>query len=191
MRILLCLLAGLLLATTSALAEFDLSSMSPDELQQLIAQAQTQLELSEDKLVAQAVDTLKDYWRTEVYAPDKYISNDKRGYLEIINTRVTYVKRDFATQTEFANSHAAMFDHVYCVIDFALLSDYFGSAPYYNDINMYNCIVVYLDGTMEISKLPLFDLYRSHSFNTDFSPIIESFHNLGSAYNAVYHLLEE
>ncbi|MBQ7845401.1 MAG: hypothetical protein IJ392_04545 [Clostridia bacterium] len=191
MKKLLCLIAAFLLMSVSAYAEFDLSAMSPDELQQLITQAQTQLELAEDKLVSQAIDLLKEYWRTEVFAPGKYISNDARGYLEIINTNVTYIKRDFATQDLFANETETIFRDVYCVIDFVLLSDYYGSAPYYSNINMYNCVVVHLDGTMEISKLPLFDLYRSRSFNTDFSPIIESVHSLGSAYDAVFYLLEE
>ena len=191
MRKILCMLAALLLISTSAMAEFDLSSMSPDELQQLIAQAQTQLELSEDKLVSQAVELIKDYWRTEVYAPQMYTSNDPRGYLEIVNTCVTYIKRDFATQTEYASSTEAMFANVYCIIDFILLSDYYGSAPYYTDIGINNCVIVYLDGSIEMSRMPFFDQYRSRSFVTDFSPMIESFHNLKSAYNATYHLLEE
>lgn len=187
----LCLFAALLMITSTALAEFDLSSMTPDELQQLIFQAQTQLELAEDKLVSQAANLLKDYWRTKVFAPGKYVSNEERGYLEILNTRVTYIRHDFATQAEYDTKTDSMFSNVYCVIDFVLLSDYYGSAPYYNNIDMYNCIVVNLDGSMEMSNLPFFDLYRSRSFNTDFSPIIESVHNLGSAYDAVYYLLEE
>lgn len=191
MKKLLCLLTALLLMAVPALAEFDLSAMSPDELQQLIAQAKTQLELSEDKLVTQAIDNLKDYWREGSYATGMYESNDKRGYLEILNTCVTYIKRDFSTQTEYATEPESMFSNVYCVIDFVLLSDYFGSAPYYSDICMNNCVVVYLDGTMEVSRKPLFDLYRSRSFVSDFSPMIESVHNLGSAYDAVFYLLEE
>ena len=191
MKKLLCLLITLLLMTVPALAEIDLSSMSPDELQRLITQAQTQLELSEDKLVTQAIDRLKDYWREGSYAAGIYESNDKRGYLEIVNTCVTYVKRDFATQTEYANEPESMFRNVYCVIDFVLLSDYFSSAPYYSEICMNNCVIVYLDGSMEVSRKPIFDLYRSRSFVSDFSPIIESVHNLGSAYDVVFYLLEE
>lgn len=191
MKKLLCLVVAFLLISVSAYAEFDLSAMSPDELQQLITQAQTQLALSEEKLVSQAIDLLKEYWRTEIYAPGKYISNDARGYLEIINTNVTYVKRDFATQAEYASNNDSMFSNVYCVIDFVLLSDYFGSAPYYSNSTMNNCVVVYLDGTMELSKYPLFDQYRSRSFNTDFSPIIKAVRSLGSAYDAVFYLLEE
>lgn len=192
MKKLFCLLAALLMLFSSALAEFDLSGMTPEQLQALIEEAQLQLELSEEKLVSQALDMVKDAIRETYYAPQRYRSNDPRGYLEVLSTRVVYINRDIATQKEYIQKYEEHFSNVYCVIEFVLLSDYMGTAPYYAYTGGFSSVKVYLDGTMEVNRsAPLFNVYMSQTYDTGLGRIVKSISNLGSTYNGVFHLLEE
>ncbi|MBQ8312321.1 MAG: hypothetical protein IJX84_03850 [Clostridia bacterium] len=190
MKKLLCLLFVLLFAIPAHGENIDLSNMSPEELQQLISAAQIELERSEEQYVAKAIELVKDYWKKEIYSRDSHASHD--GYLEILNTQIAYVNRDVATKTEPASSAEHMFQNVYCVIDFTLLSDYFAATPsFYSNVNMYDSVTVYMDGTMELTNMSLILKYFNRLYSGDLSHILSSTTNCGSTYNAVFHLLEE
>lgn len=188
MKKLLCLLAALLMMTSAALAEFDLSGLSPDELQQLIDAAQVELERSEEQYVTRAIELVKDYWKNEIYSKDSHANHN--GYLEILNTQIAYVNNHVAKQPE--SSAELMFQNVYCVIDFTILSDYFATNPsFYTNVNMYDSVTVYMDGTMELSNMSLLTKYFNRLYSGDLSHILTHTTNCGATYNAVFHLLEE
>ena len=176
-----------LMAPAASAQEFDLSSMTPSELQELIAAAQKQLQMSEPVLIENAVQALKAMWRGVYGQP----SVSKHGYLEIIHTQVTYINEAYASGELTEKSGGSMFRNLYCVIDFVLLSDYYGTAPYYTDIGMYTSVLVYRDGKIENASRSPFELYRSRTYSADFSAIISSVHDCGTEYNAVFYLLDE
>lgn len=163
--------------------------LSSEEVQQRIAAAESQPQPIDEELMQSAIQVLIEYWTDEVYA-ESYMENSD-GYLEILAAQVTYVQKDFAVQEEFASSFDAMFENVYCVIDFAILSDYFDTAPYYWDVGINNCVVIYRDGTIQVSGAPLFNMYRSKSFNNDFSAIIEKVERYDVGKDNIYYLTAE
>lgn len=92
---------------------------------------------------------------------------------QIKNTRIIDLKE---TDIE-------MFEGIDYIVEFVLYTDYFGSAPYYNNAGIYDTVSVYADGHAEINKRNLFDVYRSNTYLTDFSDIIQEITDLGAAYN--------
>lgn len=170
-------------------ADFDLSAMSPEELQQLIASAEAQLQLTDETMMQSALETILDHWKNEIYATP--FMGDSNGYLEILTAQITYIKKEFATQKEYVSSADALFENVYCVIDFIMLSDYYASAPYYSDAGIDNCVVIYLDGTMIVNRQPLFNQYRTRSFNNDFTSIIERVERCDFSSENTYYLVSD
>lgn len=180
------LLLAIFAGTSVAEDGFDLSGMTPAELQVLIEAAEVQLSFEEDGMVRSAVELLKQSWKAD-YEKSGMSPN---GYLEILHTRVSYIRKDFATQDFSKNASASMFENVYCVIDFVLLTDQ-GSAPYYVDQGYRNQVVVLRNGEMQLASQSIFRLYTGRTYNFDLSGIIETVRSLGGQYNAVYELLNE
>lgn len=164
----------------------DLSSMTQEELLALIDAAKNQLNTSEPVMVEKAIEMIKAVWLEDYKAANL----SKNGFLEILNTRIVYVKEEIATQ-DVSDKNTSMFQNVYCVIEFTLLSDYYGSGPYYEDVRVNDSVVVYRDGSVSVEKKSPFGQYRSKTYEMDLSKIIESIHDLGSEYNAVFELLNE
>ncbi len=193
MKKLICLAAALaMLLLPCARADIDLSWLNGEKLLSLIGVAQQALPQSEEDAVASAAEALRAYWKENNYSGDYYTGD---GYLEIVHTRIVYISEAFATKEkdpEDSRSKAdGLFADVYCVVDFMLLSDYFGSAPYYMETGMDNCVAVMRNGRLEVRRSNPFNLYRSYTYSADFSGIIESISDLGSEYNAVYRLLAD
>lgn len=141
-----------------------------------------------DSLVQQAISALTSFWK-EAYAKDQISEN---GYLEIVNTRIISIKSPLQkdqNNTDASKQAAKQYfgDTAY-IIEFVLYTDYFGSHPYYSLTELNNCVIVKKDGTYTVSRNP-FDLYRSRTYSTDYSGIIEQIDELGGAYDAVYELL--
>lgn len=123
-----------------------------------------------------AVELLKDQW-TSVYHNESYPIDD--GYLEIKNTRVITVK-------ENGNEY---FKDIDKIVDFMLLDHYLNMEPsFYSDSGMNHTVIFYRDGHTEVSKSDYINLVRGKTYETDYSDVIESIEDLGSTYNAVYHL---
>lgn len=135
-------------------------------------------------LVLPAIDVLKEHWK-ESYAKD---GMSKSGYLEIKNTRIIWIQDGLAGSE--STPVKQFFGNVDYIIEFVLYTDYFGSEPYYNNAWIDNCVVVYTDGTRRVVR-DQFELYRSRSYNMDYSGIIERIVDLGSEYNSAYRLLDE
>lgn len=196
MKRILAIILVFMLAGCSAMAEtdVDLSGMSAQELQQLIQSAEKALErtMQEENLVAESVEIIKQYWRDNTYADEWYQEiEDSRGYLEIMNTRIAYIREEMDVEEGIKDTAESIFGDLHCVVEFELMSDCYGTDPYYFNAGIDNCVTVYRDGRIETVRKSPFDMYRSRTYSNDFSGIIESVHNLGSAYDAVYYLLEE
>jgi len=142
-------------------------------------------------LVSAATDALKDYWKA-LYIECDY---SKTGYLEIKNTRIIWIQDEPKGGEGVAGNADSYieecFEGVDCVVEFVLFSDYYGSDPYYCDAGIADCVVVYADGTMAVSMMNLFYLYRSRTFSADFSGIIREIVDFGAEYNCADRLLEE
>lgn len=147
------------------------------------------LPMTDEGMVQAAVSTLLDYWTDEVYAVPSADFYD--GYLEILAIQASYIREDFATRETYARSADALFKDVYCVIDFVLLSDYYGTSPHYFDAGSNNCVVVYRDGTMAVISNSLLNRYRGITFEIDYSHIIEREERYDPGEDNVYHLLGE
>lgn len=127
---------------------------------------------SYEKEVETAITAIKEAW-----LEDRGLQ-DVDPYLEIKNTRIIFIK-DNASE-EFKN-----YDYV---VEFILFSNYFGSAPYYENVGVNDSVVVYKDGHAEVQKQNPFVMYRSRTFESDFSNIIETIIDLGPEYNQLLDL---
>lgn len=128
------------------------------------------------KPVNDAIRELKAEW-TDIYN-SQLNGLECDGYFEIKNTRVVKIDK---TDIE-------IFSDIDYIIEFVLYTDYFASAPYYSSDGGYDSVIVYKDGSMEISRSNLLRTYRSRYFNSDFSDIIKEVYDYGDKYNCVEHL---
>lgn len=136
----------------------------------------------EDEMVHAALDVLTDYWRDEVYGNSAGMDLD--GYLEVKWTRVVYIQDDAVKSGD-----PAQFADMECFVEFFILSDYFGSHPYYSHAGIAECVAVYEDGSCEVLRMNPLEAHRARSFSGDFSSIIESISDRGSDFNQTYDLM--
>ena len=121
-------------------------------------------------VITNAVSTLKKYWKNE-YDQSK-VETD--GYFEIKNTRILTLK----------DNDIELFDNVKYIIEFELYTDYFASAPYYENVGINNNVIVYKSGKMDV-KNSLIRMYRSKTYQADYSDFIESIDDYHGYYNCV------
>ena len=184
-RIITILLVLTMLFSTVCAEGVDLSGMTLEGLWDLFTTAQSKFDKSEPALIETAINALKSTWLEKAYN----VSISDHGYLEIVHARITYIKEH--TDREWAQQNASdLFSDVYCIVEFVLLSDYYGSAPYYMDVNLYNNVVISRDGTVSVKQVSPFKIYSGRTYSYDYSDLIESIHDFGSEYNAVFHLLD-
>ena len=136
----------------------------------------------EDRIIEKAVKALTEHWKNEEYS-GKNAGISKDGYLEIKWTRVVYIKDNIKAD------HAEQFKGMNCYVEFFVLSDYFGSAPYYSHAGVNECVAVMDNGQYKVVQDPI-RMYRSMTYQNDFSPIIESISDRGSDFNQVFYLLK-
>ena len=124
-------------------------------------------------IVSKAVSVLENHWE-DLYE-DSRVETD--GHFEIKNTRVVNIKEN--NTEEFKN--------IDYIVEFILYTDYFGSAPYYQNVGIDDTVVVHKDGTMEVQR-NLINLYRSKYYSNDFSDFIKSIDDYGDKYNCIEDL---
>ena len=135
----------------------------------------------EDKILEKAIKALTEHWKNEEYSgKNAGISED--GYLEIKWTRVVYIKDNIKAD------HTEQFKGMNCYVEFFLLSDYYGTAPYYCHAGVNECVAVMNNGQCKVIQDPI-RVYRSQTYENDFSAIIESISDRGSEFNQVFRLL--
>ena len=133
-----------------------------------------------NEIVTQAIESLKQEWGV-VYSDDIYLEGE--GFLEIKNTRILYTFDNIDEGTA-----AELFGDVDYIVEFLLYTNLYESAPYYMNHGLYDTVTFYSDGSIEVPAMSLLHLYRNYTLTYDFSTIVESVEDLGSAYNAVYTL---
>lgn len=126
------------------------------------------------EIVTEATEQLKKYWKQE-YQDTKHNNTD--GYFEIKNTRVITIKEN----------EIELFKDVAYIIEYELYTDYMGSAPYYENCGVNNNVVVYKNGTMDVAS-NLIRLYRSKTYQTDYSGFIEAIDDYHGQYNCTEKL---
>ena len=106
-----------------------------------------------DDMIVEATIVLEKYWEKEY---DK-TSVDTDGYFEIKNTRVVDIKDNDVDE----------FQNVDYIIEFELYTDLYGSAPYYQDVNAYDTVVVYKDdGSIYLNKHKCLNFVYNPKINT-------------------------
>ena len=128
------------------------------------------------ELVDDAIEELKSEWKDIYNANQNHIECD--GYFEIKNTRII----------EIDKTDIEMFKDIEYIIEFVLYTDYFGSAPYYSSIGLSDSVIVYGNGAMEVSGRNLLEVYRAHTFDSDFSDIVKEVYDCRDKYNCVEYL---
>ena len=91
-----------------------------------------------DKIINKAIDLVMEAW-TEEYEKNNF---DGDGTVQITNTRLVVIQ-------ESDGKHAEYFKDIAYIVEFVIFSDYYGTAPYYVDVGINNCVIVYKDGTMK------------------------------------------
>ncbi len=125
----------------------------------------------DDEYIQKAIEQINESW-------EKFFSNSPEKteeFVEIIDTRLIYVK----------DNDIERFKDVEAVVEFELFTDFFGSSPYYSNVQQRDTVTFFKDGEIEVG-LDVFSLYRASTFNTDFSDIIEKIVEYGTAYNTNY-----
>lgn len=116
--------------------------------------------MTEEEMMNQAVALLTDTWR---YGGSGILTSmtyngpwsrclSEEGYFQILHAQICYLDRDYASrEKEMIRDKNRRSDTygVYCMIDFSLLTDPFGTAPYYMPYTgMADEVVVLWDGSM-------------------------------------------
>lgn len=123
-----------------------------------------------DAVITKAIKELKDCWEDEY----KETQIEMDGYFEIKNTRIITIKPN----------DIEIFDNVQYIVEFELFTDYLGSAPYHENCGRFDNVIVYEDGTMEVSH-GLIDQYRSRTYQSDFSDFIQDIDDYQGYYNCI------
>ncbi len=124
-------------------------------------------------VITKAISELKEYWKDD-FAHSEIVTD---GYFEIKNTRIITIK----------NNDIDLFDNVAYIIEFDLYTDYMGSAPYYENVGVNNNVIVYKNGTMDVSN-SLIQAYTSKTYQTDYSNFIKAIDDYHGYYNCVEKL---
>ena len=130
--------------------------------------------LKHHKMVTAATAQLKKHWKQEYQDENKA---DTDGYFEITNVRVITIKEN----------DIKLFQDVAYIVEYELYTDYYGSAPYYDNYVVDDTVVVYKNGTMDVSQNLIWK-YRNTAYQTDFSVFIEDIDDYGGQYNCIEKL---
>ena len=122
------------------------------------------------EMIREARDALLEKWE-EAYRTDRGIESD--GTVQIKNTRLLVMK-------ENENKY---FKDVAYIVEFVVFSDYFGSAPYYMNVGVWDSVVVYKNGTMDVRETSLIRAYGNRVYSYDLSDFLKEVKDYETAYN--------
>ena len=128
------------------------------------------------KIINEAIEVLTEKWQ-DVYENSALDDDYKDKYVKIINTRIIYLEDDAEDKHE-------VFEDVDYIVEFELMTNYFNSSPYYENIGMNDCVIFKKNGEVEVGT-NIIKKYRSVTFNFDLSDIIQSIEDLEGKYNQV------
>lgn len=164
--------------------------MTNEELIALVDSAENALLLRKEEgpMIEQAIRALKEYWESEYqFYSENFRTN---GYLEILKTQIIYICNPEYSDDQIAKIAQKCFNNVYAVIEFVILTDMYGTAPYYQIPYKGNSVVVYENGQIEVNDMSPIKAFQSNTFKYDADEFIESISDYGSEYNAVFELFE-
>lgn len=143
-------------------------------------------------MVKEAVEVLKAAYAERYETGSMRTRSEKRGipfegYLEILDTRVFYIKDSFQLADEDDQRFAEKtFGNVRCVVEFSLYVDG-GFAPYYPTMDFYDCVIVYRDGSMRAERSPFLTLVYQR-FQYELLDVIESVSDRNGDFNGIWRL---
>lgn len=178
MRRFAALLLTLCLCTACAFADgTQFADMTTEELIAMRNAADREiLARQEDPLIEQAIAALLDYWQNKVYA--KGMGD---GYVGIRWTRVVHLKEE-------AGTYYSLFENMVAFVEFFVLSDAYGTAPYYMHADTYEYVAVYADGRCVVLNTSPIGYYRGRHFTTDLTGIIYRVSDRGGEFNGDYYV---
>lgn len=80
------------------------------------------------------------------------------------------------------DKHSKYLENVAYIAEFTVFTDYYGTAPYYVNAGMLDCVVFYKDGSAEVTRLNLLKSIQSSTFAFPTAHIREVI-DFGSTYN--------
>ncbi len=136
--------------------------------------------MAKNENVDKAITALKDHW-TGYYAEMSGSEKDRANgdwYLEIKNTRLV----------ELGEVENEPLKDVEYVVEFMIYTNFYGTAPYYTDMDVRDTVLIYQDGTVEAGTAMGIPQYIAMHYE---APPIAAVHDYGTQYNAVYHLEDQ
>lgn len=146
----------------------------------------------EDAMVKDAVAVLKAAYAERYETGLMRMRSEERGvpfegYLEILATRIFYIKDSFQLADEDDQQLAEdCFGNVRCVVEFSLYTDG-GFAPYYPSTDFYDCVIVYRDGSMKAKQSP-FSTQVYMRYRHGLLDAIESVSDRNGDFNGIWRL---
>ena len=140
-------------------------------------------------LINDATDMITEQW-AEIYKDRNNVQIPPDGYLEIKNVRfITLKEQCDESFTNLGYDENVRLENVKYVVEYTLFSDYCGSHPYYENVYLYDSVLIYKDGHMAVARTNPFINYIHRYFNSDFSEIIDKVEDFDEKFNTVYNLL--
>ncbi len=191
-RLLILLLGLILLFPACSLGDDpDLSKMTSEELTDLQARIQAELDSRHDdydEIVTKALSVLKKGWKEE------YAKSNKPGmtfYIDIRGVRIVRIRDDLGEK------EAKYFEGIKYLVDFLLYDDYIScgtfsangavgsgyNVGYLDYSGVKNVVTVDHDGNMVLAQTSPLRMYRAKTYECDFSTIIEEVIDFHEKYN--------
>lgn len=138
-----------------------------------------QMKDDSEKILEIALEALKQKWQ-KLYKREGRTDD----YLEIYHTRLIGITPDKEDAYFKKNDRAMEIDYI---VEFALYSNFYGSAPYYIDAHAYDFVIVYQDGTAEVVTDPIRQ-YSGRTYSWDYSGFVDFVEDFGTSYNQILTL---
>ena len=176
-----------LLCCSFALGEgIDLSQMTPEQLTELQARVQEEIDSRPEDhtlMIAGALEMLKAGWKEEY---DKYGEPGMTFKLDIRGVRVIRLKDDLDEKT------AGRLQNAKYIVDFLFYDDLYSDVMgfsghkvgYYDYSGQKNNVVMDRDGHVFLAA-HLLETYRSFTYETDYSSIVEEVTDYRDQYNQI------
>lgn len=122
------------------------------------------------QMVETAIEKITETWKTQ-YEKDKLTTDP---VVLITNTRIIKIDSETAVK-EFQN--------VEYMVEFLLYTDYFGSSPYYSNVNIYDSVVFYRDDSVEVPYQNILNVYGNKVYRYRYDGIVQRVYDLGGYYD--------
>ena len=129
-------------------------------------------------VVEDAIGQLRETWK-EIADEDPEIMPSP--YVEIKNTRIIRLAENAGTGV-LDDDIVAELNTVDCIIEFMLYTNFYGN-DYTTNPGLYDSVVVFQDGSMQVTKTRLMNYLRTKFYLQDFSGVVEEIIDLGGSFD--------